>query len=108
MVNFPCARQARLLILLSIAAAKEKLLALLRRLDYGARQICRGDFHPHNILLDEKSTGLSTGKRDGGKPTCRRLRAPKGIFAAVFRSAYLRLFYEEAAASQDDVLIWCR
>ena len=54
MVNFPRARQTRLLILLSIAAAKEKLLALLRRLDDGARQICHGDFHPRNILLDGK------------------------------------------------------
>jgi len=91
------------------AGAKEKLLALLRRLDDGARQICHGDFHPRNILFDGKKHWIIDWiNATAGNPLADACRTYLILreFSPKFSEAYLRLFCEKATASQDDALAW--
>jgi len=92
-------------------AAKESLLALMRRLDTGKTNLCHGDMHPANIMFDGEKYWIidwsrsSVSKGDPAADACNtylyQLR-----FMPDYAEVYLHSFCEMAGTRRKDVLAW--
>ncbi len=88
---------------------KDALLALLRRLDDGSRNLCHGDFHPLNVLFDGvQHSIIDWVDATGGNPLADACRTYLIFKQHITRSAgtYLQMFCKQSGAKQEDVLAW--
>ena len=88
---------------------KEKLFALLNRLDTQSNKLCHGDFHPLNIVFDGRMHWIIDWvDATSGSPLADACRTYVIFTQYLSRMAgvYLRCFCKEAKVAQDDVLTW--
>lgn len=88
---------------------KNRLIAMLDRLDSNADNLCHGDFHPLNILYDgEKHWIIDWVNATAGSPLADACRTYLIFKQHITRSAgiYLKLFCKEAKTRPENVLMW--
>ena len=98
---------------------KEKVFALLARLDTGKTNLCHGDLHSHNILYDgEKHWVIDWGGASAGDPAgdaCmtyfyqkRSAQQLKEKFRKnfSFEEIYLRAYCENSNVTRGEILAW--
>ena len=88
---------------------KNKLLALLHSLDTDAGNLCHGDFHPLNILIDgEKFWIIDWVDATAGNPLADACRTYVIFRQYLYRSAgiYLRSFCKASGYGEQAVLDW--
>jgi aminoglycoside phosphotransferase (APT) family kinase protein len=88
---------------------KNKLLALLERINGNCNNLCHGDFHPLNVLFDgAKHWIIDWVDSTAGNPLADACRTYLILKQHMNRSAgiYLRAFCKEANVKKYDVLAW--
>ena len=92
---------------------KEILLALMKKLDKGKTNLCHGDIHPHNIMVNgDKYWIIDWEEASKGDPAA---DACMSYFYSVRWSAklndrgaeqYLQIFCEESGIPKEDIFAW--
>jgi aminoglycoside phosphotransferase (APT) family kinase protein len=89
---------------------KERLLALLSRLDKGCTNLCHGDFHPLNVLFDgERHWIIDWTDAGAGSPlidVSRVYLQARCLLSPAMADMYLQLYCRETNTRQEDVLAW--
>jgi aminoglycoside phosphotransferase (APT) family kinase protein len=92
------------------AQAKERLLALLSKLDKGCTNLCHGDFHPLNVMYDgERYWIIDWTDAGAGSPlidVCRVYMLARCVLSSSLADMYLQCYCRETKVRQEDVLAW--
>jgi len=92
------------------AQTKERLLALLSNLDKGYMNLCHGDFHPLNVIVDgDRHWIIDWTDAGAGSPlidVCRVYLQARCILSSAMADMYLQCYCHEAKVQREDVLAW--
>jgi aminoglycoside phosphotransferase (APT) family kinase protein len=92
------------------AKTKEQLLVLLTNLDNSCVNLCHGDFHPLNVIVDGQRHWIIDWTDAGaGSPlidVCRVYLLARCLISSSVAEMYLQCYCNEAKVSQEDVLAW--